>query len=679
MEKSRRMFFKRIFAPFLSCALLTAGIHGESWSFANRNIKEILFSISTYTGIPIAADDTVSGSADFYFSGDDFETGFDSFLKANRLYVQKKPELWTVSRISILKNGSQFLLDACDVQPDTLFEKLSIVLGCGISFEGLGSQTLTIHKSFLTADEIIRFIARQISDCTVTEKEGSFHVGKAVKTSARVASSAIIFESGNGLYCADIKSAALSDALESLFTAGKKQFCLMGNGTEKIERLSVSEFDFETLLHLVCTQGNCEAVLKDAVWYIVPSKNVKTVLTRSGKDWELFELRFTDVKDILPAFETRFPQTEILVLPGGRKFFALIEKNKIDEMRGFIELADAPQKSRAVNLKYISVKDFLTHLPPSVQKGDIVDAGTGNSFFFTGSEQSYEKLLSDISLSDKPVQRIRYDLLIMQYENTSSLDWSSSFGTKKLQLGDMNSMTAQLGSVLSFNLDVVSAFGLNFAAQMQASIQDNKAHVFADTTLHGVSGATINFQNTNTYRYRDNNLDPETGKPVYSGITREIISGLKLDVQGWVSGDGMITSKVTASVSRRGTDVSSTTGNPPPTSEKIITTEVQCKSGEPVVLSGLVQSAESETSERTPFLSKIPLLGIFFKGEHKTQEMTDIVIYLVPHWENGENKSSAFASAVSSEQKEKNLESDYIRIEKIFKTVVRPETGEELK
>jgi type II secretory pathway component GspD/PulD (secretin) len=194
----------------------------------------------------------------------------------------------------------------------------------------------------------------------------------------------------------------------------------------------------------------------------------------------------------------------------------------------------------------------------------------------------------------------------------------------------MNDGAVQLGSVMSLNLDVVGAFGLHFAGELQAAITESRAKVFADTTLNGVSGKQIIFQNTNTYRYRDNNLDPETGEPVYSGVTKEIVSGLKLEVTGDVTGDGMITSRITASVSRQGTDLSTTTGNPPPTSEKVITTEVRAKSGEPVVLSGLGQEEESENVSRTPLLSKIPLIGALFKGKEKSTEKTELVIYLLP-------------------------------------------------
>ena len=206
--------------------------------------------------------------------------------------------------------------------------------------------------------------------------------------------------------------------------------------------------------------------------------------------------------------------------------------------------------------------------------------------------------------------------------------------------------------MMDLSLDVVGVFGLHFAAELQAQINESRAQVFADTTLNGVSGSTISFQNTNTYRYRDNNLDPETGKPVYSGVTKEIASGLKLEVTGTVTGDGMITSKITASMSRQGKDLSSSTGNPPPTSEKVITTEVRARSGEAVVLSGLIQNEENESQSRVPFLSKIPLLGLLFKAKAKSSEKTELVIYLVP---SAETKVKKTEKEIASYEKDEML------------------------
>jgi type II secretory pathway component GspD/PulD (secretin) len=192
-------------------------------------------------------------------------------------------------------------------------------------------------------------------------------------------------------------------------------------------------------------------------------------------------------------------------------------------------------------------------------------------------------------------------------------------------------VTGQLGNLLNLNFDIITVFGYQFAAKLNAAISENQANVFADTTLFGLSGEEIKFQNTSTYRYRDSNIDPDTGKPIYSGVTREIVSGLLLDIKGWVSGDGMITTTVSASVSKRGADVSSSMGNPPPTSEKVLTTQVRARSGETVVLSGLRQNDSTIVEQRIPFVSKIPLVGWLFKSKNNTAENTQMIIYLVPH------------------------------------------------
>ncbi len=103
----------------------------------------------------------------------------------------------------------------------------------------------------------------------------------------------------------------------------------------------------------------------------------------------------------------------------------------------------------------------------------------------------------------------------------------------------------------------------------------------------------------------------------------------------------MITTTVTASISKRGADVSSSSGSPPPTYEKTLTTQVRAFSGETVVLSGLRQNDTTIVEERTPLLSKIPFLGWLFKNRNSRTENTQMVIYLVPHVDIAETEYTA--------------------------------------
>jgi type II secretory pathway component GspD/PulD (secretin) len=152
----------------------------------------------------------------------------------------------------------------------------------------------------------------------------------------------------------------------------------------------------------------------------------------------------------------------------------------------------------------------------------------------------------------------------------------------------------------------------------------------ADTTLNGLSGRRVEFRNTDTFRYRDQQIDPETGEPDNLGVTREITSGLFVGIEGWASGDGMVTMTVSATLSRRGTDVSSDGTNPPPTSERVVDTQVRAPSGRPVVIGGLIQQDVSENVRKTPLLGSIPLLGRLFRSTTRSVEETELVLYVLP-------------------------------------------------
>jgi type II secretory pathway component GspD/PulD (secretin) len=178
----------------------------------------------------------------------------------------------------------------------------------------------------------------------------------------------------------------------------------------------------------------------------------------------------------------------------------------------------------------------------------------------------------------------------------------------------------------------VSTFGYLFAMDLSLELGENMAQVIADTTLNGLSGEAISFQNTSTNRYRDTEIDPDTGETKTTGVIREITSGLIIEIEGWVSGDGMITMDISTTVSKQGVDTSSE-GALPPTSERIINTHVRTESGRPVIIGGLIQKEISNTENKVPGLGDIPGLGYLFKNQQRSTDMTEMVIYIVPHIE----------------------------------------------
>ncbi|MBP5695116.1 MAG: hypothetical protein J6X11_00540 [Treponema sp.] len=642
----------------------------DGFEFLNKDIGEILYTVSMYRGIAIVADDTVSGKMTFRFAGTSFENAFDSFLKAQRLYVNKSDDLWTVSRVSIREEDGTFFADAMDCKPSLIAEKLGSYFGATVTYEQLTETPLSLHVQFRGQDKklalktMLEALIRQCGKeyvCTTTNPENKdeldFHIKRSLNAntgSFQQAESGRLFIGHNPhkaeLFDADIQDANAGLCLEELFNNAHKEFLFSCDTSVPIKRLKFTGKNFQESLSLICASSNLDCTECEGIFYVIPLQEKTNPARDAGKIWKRHQFKYYPCTKANRLIMQRFGQQNAIILEEENAILYFAKDKTHESIEKFSSSFDIKQKIKRVELRYIKTSDFLAALPPGIEGSQIVKAKSDNEFFFTGSEEQFKLLKENLALIDTSEKRIRYDLLVMQYQATDDFSFDSSLSARRLSLGDKHNMSAALGSVLNLNLDVVGAFGLKFASSLQSAINENRAHVFADTTLHGVNGGTINFKNTNTYRYRDNNLDPETGKPIYSGITREIVSGLTIDITGWVSGDGMITSKVAACVSRQGADLSSKTGNPPPTSEKTITTEVLGKSGEPVILSGLLQNEDSLVEERTPLLSKIPLLGWLFKSHKRTKENTELVIYLVPHWEK--NEKEAQVSSVKQAKKE---------------------------
>lgn len=643
-ERFKRRAICVLLGVFFCMNVVAQGKH-FSWDFVDCDLRDILFAVSMDTGISIVPDDTVVGKGDFRFAGENFQDAFESFLLGNRLFVERKENVWKVSKFSMRKENGLYSVDACDLQPSQIIEKLSERVDCVFTFDTLPMQKYSIHFKKLTLADLVDSIAKSFGTYEVTKLDSGYHFVKSTENKKNnYFDGNVKIEFQENKFLLDLRQCSFSDAVEKLFSIEKRNggdvsFCLLSNGDVKLQRALFYGNDFKDSLEKLCSQAGFSFINENNLYYIYSDLNSRNELITGKRDWNRFSLCYTKAQDFIPLLLKKIDQVETVTLPDEFSFLCRVSEKECEIINQLIEIVDIKKSTYLINLKYIRPKEFLEYLPPSIDKSSLYIGDENECLYFKGTEAAYKSICEQLSFCDRPVKRISYDLLILQYDETKQNSWNSTFDAKRLTAGNRNGVSAMLGSVLSLNMNVISAFGLSFAAELQSSIEENTTKVFADTTLHGISGKQINFQNTNTFRYRDNNVNPETGIPLYSGITKEITSGIKLDVLGWVSGDGMVTSKVTASISRQGIDTSASTGNPPPTSEKIVTTEVCGKSGEPVVLSGLIQQSDDNQEKGTPLISKLPVIGNLFKNKGINQEKTQMVIYLVPHIDEENEKN----------------------------------------
>lgn len=618
----------------------------DTFEFVNQEIRDIVYILSLRSGKSIICDDTVSGKGNFlYVASDnekDFEDAFDAFLYSNKLLVTKKENLWTVSKIKIeIIEDGKINLQSYDSTPSSVFEKLSEKTGKSIIYETLPMQKISLHIQNKSVSEIVSLILQPYSDYSVNETSGGVQIlRKKSSTSATIQNSSDSEESvcninyAGGKYDVGIKYTKISEVLQKIFFYCGESYSDFLQNDEKIKSLSFESKSLEETLILVLEQINAEPVYAQGIWYIFPKNNKtnsESVLARI-RNWNTLSLKNLTSAKIIPFITSRWQGISVLELSSS--CIALYStQEEFESIKNEIKKINDSSEISVIKLKYIKTGELINVLPPLFSKEEISDTGTGNSFFFTGSTEKKEKLVELLSEIDVPKKLVRYDLLIIQYEKSSNLSWGASTSVRPTEIGDRTLITGEIGNLLNINFDAITAFGLTFSEKINTAIQNNEASVFADTTLYGLSGEKITFKNTNTYRYKDAAIDSQSGKESFSTITREITSGLVLEIDGWVSGDDIITMQISTSVSKQGVDVSKKNGNPPPTSEKNITTKIRAKSGEPVVLSGLSQSDSSKGSQGVPVVSKIPVLGNLFKSKDESNTKTEMTIYLLPHIE----------------------------------------------
>lgn len=523
---------------------------------------------------------------------------------------------------------------------------------------------------------------------------------RGVSPEKALTSITVVTEGENRFFSISADSIRLSDALSRLFSEAGFEYSMMKRGDSVLENIHFKDKSFNELLHILLEQSDGDFAIRRNIYYIfdvsrneilkkmddieyiklynIPVELLPTLfpsglasssvfridkennaIILSGSSEEInpikefivkieaeyeekqvskFYLSFLTVDELLKLLPVRLQKLQITRTGSPRVLILEATKEFTDDFSYFTEIIDRQSEGIAIHLKYIRAEDLLKNLPPSASEKDIVKSTDPNMVFFKGSKDKLARFLADLEFIDKPIPQIRYELLVVQYQESKNVKFGITASNEILENGTQTSILGTLGNLINLNLDIVTTFGYLFAIDLNAKISESEARIMADTTLNGLTGEDISFQNTNTYRYRDMEVDPDTGETQSTGVTREITSGLIISINGWVSGDNMITMDVKSTVSKRGSDVSSNNGNPPPTSEKVISTHVRTPSGKPVIISGLLQQEKDISYLKTPILSRIPFLGWLFRSKEETFTNTEMVIYIVPYLEYPEKE-----------------------------------------
>lgn len=671
--------------------------------FYNQKITDIIYSLADICGESVFVDETVTGNATFHFEESSFENALDKFADYCQLYITKNDGIYNVSKVKIEKlEDSAYNLNTENVLVEPFLNFLSRETNTTIMYDSLPTSAyVTIRVQNASLEDILNLTLVKLSGFGLERIASGYYLTKNSGTINRRNIDVFTISNVGELFAINIQKAAFNNVIETLFKKANKEYSIFVVQDLQIENLTYSNKTFDEILNLILQHANCDYSVENGIYYIfdiqrkditknfkqtkiiqIKNLNVNNILSLfpndlnvnsfikiddytnsvilsgsdseispiedfikkidipiSGRYYKKFELKNGEIDSIIAAIPKQYLLSEIIKLPTNMGFVTQVTEETEQRINEFIYLLDENKNSFPIKLKYIKSDELIQFLPPSTTRENIVLTNEPNTVFFKGSLEQYNSFCNDLEFIDKPKQQIKYQILVIQRQKTNGLSWSSgiSSGSSVNDFGYV--WSGMLSNIFNINFDIISEFGIQFAGQLNAELSEGKANVLADTTLNGISGEIINFSNTNTYRYRD--IIADKNGDLYTSTTREIASGLTLNINGWVSGDDMITVKIDAQVSKQGLSDSSSndTTNPPSTSEKKVTTNIRTRSGEPIIIGGLFQQETDITEKRVPFLGYIPFLGNLFKTKTISVADTEFVIYLVPFVEKNELKN----------------------------------------
>lgn len=257
-----------------------------------------------------------------------------------------------------------------------------------------------------------------------------------------------------------------------------------------------------------------------------------------------------------------------------------------------------------------------------------------NTLIVRGTPEQVAQIAELVPQLDVRVPQINVQVRIQEVSDTATrslgIDWTAGIG---------NFVTKIVGGQISALFDVTQSLaGLNLGASLKAletqgltkNIYEGSVTLQSGQRRQGNQGTTES-SSANAAASIKSGGRLELNIPSTSGnIVRQIDYGVNIDFfNPQVNADGTITIGVRGNVSNPATAI---TGGTLPNllnfTNREATTTVSFKSGQTVMLGGLLGTEETNTTNGVPFLSSLPLVGNLFKTESRDKTQSQLLIVI---------------------------------------------------
>lgn len=374
----------------------------------------------------------------------------------------------------------------------------------------------------------------------------------------------------------DLDNVPVADAIRMIGTAFGRNVSVNGSLTGKVS-LHIEDADFDTVLDVVAATHNLGYIVRNNVVIVSDSKTLNTT--------DFFKLRHISPETFKKLVENSMPNDDDIIADvDNNRIGVRGTPNDLNRIQQLIDKFDVAQKQ-------VNIQATVIELTKGKNRDIGWNLGVTTPHFggvFGPGSSSF--------------QSVRHP------------DGTPAFGTDVSGLGN-NAITGN-GFIISGALNHEEALNggkvlarpniTTFDGKLAKISMGDEVPVFTSTGSGSDSNATVNVE------YKD--------------------VGVNLEVTPRINDDdkGTVTLVIKPTVSTITEWVSSGNNKAPQISSRTVETVVRVKSGETILIGGLLKHDELKSMSGIPLLHKIPILGHLFKSSSLRKSDTELVIAITP-------------------------------------------------
>lgn len=315
------------------------------------------------------------------------------------------------------------------------------------------------------------------------------------------------------------------------------------------------------------------------------------------------------------------------------------------------QLTAEPLVTRVIEVHYTTVDDLKTTIAAGgflTERGQVNADKRTNTLIVKDIESNVDAVVTLVQRLDSPTPQVTIEARIVEikpdFKFGLGIQWGGGY-TKY----DADSITRVQGAAPGATPAVFGEFAPTYAVNLPGTNTDlggvgvsfgrllgsplsldlrlaagesqglNKIISTPKITVLDNQKATIAQGDSIPYQSVDSQGNPTTN---FTDAT------LSLEVTPHLTGDGMVSMKIKLSKDNASPSLATAAG--PAIARRQAETNVLLRDGETTVIGGIYEHNENEGTQRIPFLARIPILGFLFKNKFRTENTSELLVFITP-------------------------------------------------